>query len=262
MKTASARFFLASLLFLIFHSASASAFNDDDFLTDLRHAKSMVAKNEKAGIAYWEKLWVLYGGAPGGRYETELGTFFSNAGRYEQAEQAYHQAIALEDPSPRPYVGLSFVHLEQGRFADAEKWARRAVDEFPKHWIGYTTIGHVEWKQKRYASAQSWLKKSLNYQFRAATFWMLAIVSYELKDWQSTITSMDAATKLDASYRSDENGMRAAAIALAQIGRYGEAYRLVEMLQTSNPAIKRSAIEALVNKVRELEAAAVADGPS
>lgn len=258
MKTVSARFFLVSLLLLIFHSASASApvFSDEDFLADLRYAKSMVAKNEKAGIAYWEKLWVLYGGAPGGRYETELGTFYSNAGRHEPAEKAYLQAIALEDPSPRPYVGLSFVYLEQGRFDEAEKWAERAVEEFPGHWIGYTTVGHVEWKQKRYASAQSWLKKSLNYQFRAATFWMLAIVSYELKDWQSTITSMDAATKLDASYRGDENGMRVAAIALAQVGRYGEAYRLVELLQTSNPAIKRGAIEALVGKVRELEAAA------
>jgi tetratricopeptide (TPR) repeat protein len=261
MKTVSVRFFLASLLLLIFHSASA--FNDEDFVTDLRYAKSMVAKEEKAGIAYWEKLWILYGGAPGGRYETELGTFYSNAGRYEQAEKAYLQAIALEDASPRPYVGLSFVHLEQGRFAEAEKWARRAVDEFPKHWIGYTTIGHVEWKQKRYASAQSWLKKSLNYQFRAATFWMLAIVSYELKDWQSTITSMDAATKLDASYRGDESGMRVAAIALAHVGRYRDAYQLVELLQTNNPSIKRSAIEALVNKVRELETAAtLADRPS
>ena len=261
MKTVSARFLLASFLLLIFHSASA--FNDQDFVTDLRHAKSMVAKDEKAGIAYWEKLWILYGGAPGGRYETELGTFFSNAGHHEQAEKAYLQAIALEDPSPRPYVGLSFVHLEQGRLADAEKWARRAVDEFPKHWIGYTTVGHVEWKQKRYASAQNWLKKSLNYQFRAATFWMLAIVSYELKDWQSTITSMDAATKLDASYSGDENGMRVAAIALARVGRYRDAYQLVDLLQTSNPAIKPSAIESLVDKVRELEAAAtVADGPS
>jgi tetratricopeptide (TPR) repeat protein len=261
MKIVCARLLFASLLFLVIHPASA--FNDNDFLTDLRHAKSMVAKDENAGIGYWEKLWVLYGGAPGGRYETELGTFYSNAARYDKAEKAYLDAIELDDPSPRPYVGLSFVHLEQGRFADAEKWAKRAVDEFPKHWIGYTTIGHVEWKQKRYASAQSWLKKSLNYQFRAATFWMLAIVSYELNDWQSTITSMDSATKLDASYRSDENGMRVAAIALAQLGRYGDAYEMVELLQSSNPRIKPGAIESLMKKVKELEASNhSAQGPS
>lgn len=246
-------FAVASLFLLVV--PSVFAFNQKDFLYDLRKTRSLAAAGSEAeAISYWERLWPIYGGSFG-RYEFELATLYSNAGFHGKAEKAYLDSIELRPNSPRPYVGLSFVYLEQQRYAEAKKWARRAVYEYPKLSIGYTTVGHVEWKHGKFASARTWLEKSLEVWPQADTYWLLAIVTYELKDWQATIDSMEAAIRLDRRYMADENGMRVATVSLARIGRYRDAYRMIETLRTSNPGIRADEIESLFRRVKEMELA-------
>lgn len=231
----------------------ALAFNKNEFVKDIEYTKALVAQGrQKEAIAYWEKFKPKYGGAQG-HYENELGNLYSNAKMYDRAEKAYLDGVALKGKYPRLYIGLAFVYHDQNRFAEAEKWATRAIEEYPNWWLGYATLGQIEWRQNNFTSARTWLKKSLDIEPQALTLWLLAIVSYELKDPQTAIDSMEAAINLDRSYMGDEQGMTVVAVALAQVGRYKDAYAAIASLEKSNAKVKKSDLQAVISEIRKLE---------
>jgi tetratricopeptide (TPR) repeat protein len=232
---------------------TAMAFDTKEFVRDVGHAQQMAAQGKQSeAIAFWEKLKGKYGGAQG-HYENALGDLYSNAKLYEKAEKAYLDGIALQGKYPRLYTGLAFVYLHQKKPAEAEKWARRATVEFPSWWLGYYTLGGIARSNDNLESARHWLKKSLDIEPQPQTFWLLAIVAYELKDYRATIDSMEKAINLDKKYLADENGMKASAISLAQLGRYKDAYAAVGALNRNNPKLKDAEVQAIVEEIKRLE---------
>lgn len=245
-------------LTICMHMAMAFAkdFDQKDFVRDVGHAQQLLAQGRQSeGIAFWEKLRGKYGGAQG-HYENALGDLYSNVKMYDKAEKAYLEGIDLQGRYPRLYIGLAFVYLNQDKSAEAEKWARRATVEFPRWWLGYYALGEVARRNDRLESAGHWLKRSLEVEPQPQTFWLLATVFYELKDYRASVDSMEKAINLDRTYLGDPDGMKASAISLAQLGRYKDAYAAVEILAKNNPRLKQSEAQAIVDEIRKLERSA------
>lgn len=241
------------IMFVFAAIPSTMAFDKNEFVRDIEHAKSLAAQGKRSeAISYWERLKPKYSGAQG-HYENELGNLYSEIHAYDKAEKTYLEGIALKGKYPRLYVGLAFVYLDQNRYTDAEKWAKRAVEEFPNWWLGYYSLGEIDRKQNNFVTAKTWLKKSLNVEPQAQSFWLLAIVSYELKEWQTVIDSVEAGINLDKTYLADENGMTVAAVSLAHVGRYRDAYQTIETLKKNNPKVKKEDIDKVIDAIKNME---------
>src|SRR5215813_2375677 len=237
------------------HTAMALAtdFDRKEFVRDVGHARQLAAQGKQSeGIAYWEKLRPRYGGAQG-QYENALGDLYSNAKMYDKAEKTYLQGIALQGKFPNLYTGLAFVYLHTDRPAEAEKWAKRATSEFPKWWQGYYTLGEIARKGDRPQDAKVWLKKSVEVEPQPVTYWLMAMVAYDLKDYQSVVSSMEQAINRDKQYLGDQYGMKASAISLARLGRYKDAYRAVEILKKNNPKVTQAETQAIIDDVKTIE---------
>jgi tetratricopeptide (TPR) repeat protein len=77
-----------------------------------------------------------------------LGNIYSDQQRWEEAEEAYREAVALSPDSPEPYVAISFVLTQpiigkdlSVRFLEAQKMARRAIELDPGNPIAYNMLG-------------------------------------------------------------------------------------------------------------------------
>ncbi len=77
-----------------------------------------------------------------------LGNIYSDQQRWEEAENAYRQAIKLEPDNPAAYVAISFVLTQPvvgsslgGRYLEAEKMARRAIELDAANAVGYDQLG-------------------------------------------------------------------------------------------------------------------------
>lgn len=77
-----------------------------------------------------------------------LGNIFSDQHRWDEAETAYREAIALAPDSSEPYIAISFVLTQpilgkdlSARFLEAQKMARRAIELDPKNPIAFDQLG-------------------------------------------------------------------------------------------------------------------------
>jgi len=229
------------------------ALDKSAFVRDIEHAKALEAQGKAAeALSFWERLRPKYAGEQG-HYENELGNFYSKVRQYDKAEKAYLDGIALKGKYPRLYIGLALVYSDQSRYADAEQWAVRATSEFPNWWLGYHTLGEIARKQEDFRKATSWFRKALSTEPQAQTHWLLALTAYELKDWQSVVDSMQAAINLDRTLAGDRFGMPVAAISLAQLGRFKDAYAAVDTLRKNNSKLRENDIQQLRAHIRSLE---------
>ncbi len=77
-----------------------------------------------------------------------LGNLYSDQQRWEEAESAYRLAIEFEPSSPNAYIALSFVLTQPiigmdlgGRYAEAEKLARQAINISQNNALAYDQLG-------------------------------------------------------------------------------------------------------------------------
>ncbi len=70
---------------------------------------------------------------------------YAEAGEYDRAEWAYHQAARLDPDRPAPYVGLGTVYLQTGQIDRAEwafRIARRIAPDFAEAYGGLAMVYH------------------------------------------------------------------------------------------------------------------------
>ena len=77
-----------------------------------------------------------------------LGNLYSDQQRWEESEQLYREAIALEPENPDSYIALSFVLTQpilgkelSSRFIEAEKSARKAIELDSQNPYAYDQLG-------------------------------------------------------------------------------------------------------------------------
>lgn len=77
-----------------------------------------------------------------------LGNIYSDQQRWEEAEQAYRQAILLEPDSPAAYIAISYVLTQPvvgsnlgKRYKEAEQMARKSIELDSDNAIGFDQLG-------------------------------------------------------------------------------------------------------------------------
>lgn len=251
-RTVFASVFLAFTL-----GSTAMALDRHAFVNDVVYAQEVFSQgNRQEAIEYWEQRRSAYGGRDG-HYEAALADLYARAHMDDFAEETYLEGIALEAGYPRLYTGLAMVRLRQGNAAEAEQWARRAVNEYPGWWLGYYTLGEISRRVENYQEAKVWLDRSLNVEPQAQTHWLMAIVANELADFPLVVHSMEHAISLDRAYMADDHGMLVAAYALARLGRFQHAYGALDTLRTSNPEADENFIRDVERQINQLERANV-----
>jgi tetratricopeptide (TPR) repeat protein/predicted Ser/Thr protein kinase len=83
------------------------------------------------------------------------------AGRFDAAEKALHRALSLDAGSHAALSALSDAAFEQGRYAEAAEFARRAVAIAPKRADYRMQLGDAYFKVLRYTDARAAYDKAL-----------------------------------------------------------------------------------------------------
>ena len=87
---------------------------------------------------------------------------------YPQAEDAFKQAILLNDTVLDAYTGLAGVYLKQGKADDAVKEYKIALSKNPKLIQAYMVLGMISESQKKYDEAQTNYQEALKINPRFA----------------------------------------------------------------------------------------------
>ena len=78
----------------------------------------------------------------------DLGTALSHLGRYERAEQAYLQAVALDESKADGIMGaIGHLHRSRGDFSTAMTWYQKQVDLAPDDSTGWLYLGNIQLNQ-------------------------------------------------------------------------------------------------------------------
>ena len=225
----------------------------DEFIKEIEHAKSLaVQKKLPEAIQYWEQKRSRYAKTDG-YYEYELATFYSSARRFKDAERMYQEGHTINPRIEKFNIALAFLYLEQNKIAEAVKWANRAITEYPLDPSGHATLGEIERRQGNNTAARDHLKASLRVSPTAHTAWLMSIVSYELKEYEAAVQSMEMAVNLNRSYAGDKDGMIVAAVSLANLGRFQDAYGALDTLKDNNKNITVAEIDNVRREIAKVQ---------
>ena len=243
------RLTLTLILFCI--SISIQAFDKEDFVNDISHAKNLFleGKHDEA-ISYWEGKKSTYSGDLG-HYEYELGIFYSRMKAFDKAEQIFLEGIKLDSKYPRLNIGLSNIYLWTGRFDQAAEWLDKLIADHPELPLGYYTKAKQEFQKKNYKLAKSLAELSLTKEKKAEGYYILALASFELYEARNVISAIENAINLNPAYLANLAAVKVYAVSLANQGLYDEAVIAIEELQSNNPQAAED--EEIIKLMKELK---------
>jgi len=243
---------LALLIGLLCFSLTSHAFDQQSFIKDINHAKSlfMDAKHDEA-IQYWESKKQAYSGQEG-HYEYELGILYSRLKAFDKAEQIFLEGIKLDSKYPRLNIGLSNIYLWTGRFDQASEWLDKLIADHPDLPLGYFTKAKQEFQKKNYPLAKQLAKDSLSKEKKAEGYYILALACFELNEPRTVISAIENAINLNQAYLANLAAIKVYAVSLANQGLYDEAVAAIEELQAINPqAVEDEEIKELMETLNK-----------
>jgi len=83
-------------------------------------------------------------------------------------------------------------------------------------------------------------------------FWTRAN-TYELKEYEAAVQSMEMAVNLNRSYAGDKDGMIVAAVSLANLGRFQDAYGALDTLKDNNKNITVAEIDNVRREIAKVQ---------
>ena len=90
------------------------------------------------------------------------GRYFQGQIRYEQAQQAYREALALNPDHVPALNGLAIIAANQGRFAEAERHFQQAIALAPNDAYLYNNLGYAYLRADRPDEGQTALAKAVD----------------------------------------------------------------------------------------------------
>ena len=88
------------------------------------------------------------------RVRQELGRSYRDQGRFEEAEELFEKAIELNPDDGRAYFELGVTYSCQGRFEEAEELIEKAIELNPDHRRAYFELGSIYHTQGRFEEAE------------------------------------------------------------------------------------------------------------
>lgn len=96
------------------------------------------------------------------RWLVRLGDFLRSEGRYQEAEDAYRQALTLQKDFAEAHIGLGWVRYERGDGLEAAVAAfQEAIARAPDRGEGYYALGQVYAREERFEEADRWFGEAL-----------------------------------------------------------------------------------------------------
>lgn len=133
-----------------------------------------------------------------------LGNVYSDWGRYQDAIQAFREAIRLNPAFPLPWNSLGDVYSAVGDYNQAVEAYRQAIELDPDYAWPYNNLGLVYEKMRAYEQAISVYRQVLdrhpNDRDRAVSWNSLGDVYLALRREQEAISAYEQAISLDPDY--------------------------------------------------------------
>ena len=137
-----------------------------------------------------------------------LGNVYSGQGRYGDAISAYHQAIQLDPEFAYPHNGLGNVYSDQSRYEEAIQAYQQAIALDPKFAYPYNGLGNVWYKQGRYDDAISAYNQAIRLDPKCATPHNGLGAVYRSQDrYEEAIQAYQQAIALDPKFATPHNGL-------------------------------------------------------
>lgn len=156
------------------------------------------------------------------------------AGKPEEAIEAYHQASLLQPKDPEPHLAAGPLQEKQNHFADAEQEYKAALALDPASSDGLTGLANLYMRGHRFTEAEEVLRKLVTLHPEDATTHM-QLGRMLAADGQndSAIGELQAALKLSPG---DAVLQRDLADVYSNAGKYGEAEAQYRALLSAKPA--------------------------
>lgn len=139
-----------------------------------------------------------------------LADVLQGAQRWDEAQNAYLKAIALDPNNPLAYNNLAWMTV--ARNGDAKKaveWARKAVELSPKSSPLYDTLGWAQRAAGDLAGAQASLQRAIELEPKVAAYYFhLGVVQRDLKQAAAARGSLQRALELDPKLPQAEEARR------------------------------------------------------
>ena len=108
-----------------------------------------------------------------------LGVLLKNQQRYEEAEQAYRQAIELDPNYAKAYYNLGILLDDQQRYDEAEQVFRQTIELDPEYAWAYNHLGILLADQQRDAEAEQAYRQAIEHDpDDAKAYYNLGILLY------------------------------------------------------------------------------------
>jgi tetratricopeptide (TPR) repeat protein len=144
-----------------------------------------------------------------------------NQDRYELAEKAWREVLALEPGDAEGHASLALCLIEREAFAEAEAEARTAVGQAPDAGFTHFVLARVLFARNRHREALTAVDEAVRHDPENADYRALqAAIHADLADWRASLEAADAGLALDAEHIGCAN-MRAQA--LTRLDRKDEA---------------------------------------
>ena len=118
----------------------------DGEVTSTRQVQS--PESPKSPTAYGENL--------------KQGYFYSNMGRWDEAEEAYKRAIDVDSSKNEPYQALAIVYGAQGRFDAEAAMYEKAIEVDPSNGLGYAGLAWHCLSKGDFERAEKLFKKNIS----------------------------------------------------------------------------------------------------
>jgi superkiller protein 3 len=126
-----------------------------------------------------------------------LAVSFVQAGKFEEAESHYRQALAGR-PTAETHNGLGYVLARQGRTDEAIAEFRKAIDVDPKFTPAYNNLADALAQQGKLEEAEQYYKRSLAAKPSAAVYNALGVVLRKLGKMDEAADQFGKAEALDS----------------------------------------------------------------
>lgn len=161
----------------------------------------------------------------------------SNLGRYEEAIQAYKEAIRLK-PDYAAYNNLANTYYELGRYEEAIRAIQQAIRLEPEHAGGYYNLGNACDELGRYEEAIQAYKKAIRLKpDYANAHFGLGIANYNSGRYQEAIQAYRQAISLKPDFAEAHNSL---GNVYRELGRYEEAIQAIQQAIRLKPGFAKA----------------------
>lgn len=126
-----------------------------------------------------------------------LGNIYVKLSKKEEALLAYQKAKALEPTNPLPRYCIGVVYSEMGKFTDAEKILKSALEFDNKDYLIWLELARLHFRQSNYGRTVHFSKKTLELEEdHPETMIIMAVAYYKQKKLKRALAIQEKVSKI------------------------------------------------------------------